>query len=169
MAHSRSEFDRLTNLFAQTIANLRPAGASPLISPLRSRGLRRRDVPAHLVAEAGLEPATFGLWAQRATNCYHSAILNYLLRGNIAFLTRSANRELSPSRHTTHRRPTPLWLSADTGGHLAGMAGFEPTDARVKVWCLTAWRHPNIEATRNWRRWPIRPLRPLECWPPQSH
>ena len=27
---------------------------------------------------------------------------------------------------------------------LAGMAGFEPTDARVKVWCLTAWRHPNI-------------------------
>ena len=28
---------------------------------------------------------------------------------------------------------------------LAGMAGFEPTSARVKVWCLTAWRHPNIE------------------------
>ena len=28
---------------------------------------------------------------------------------------------------------------------MAGMAGFEPTDARVKVWCLTAWRHPNIE------------------------
>ena len=25
---------------------------------------------------------------------------------------------------------------------LAGMAGFEPTTARVKVWCLTAWRHP---------------------------
>ena len=28
---------------------------------------------------------------------------------------------------------------------LAGMAGFEPTNARVKVWCLTAWRHPNVE------------------------
>ncbi len=27
---------------------------------------------------------------------------------------------------------------------LAGMAGFEPTSARVKVWCLTAWRHPNL-------------------------
>ena len=27
---------------------------------------------------------------------------------------------------------------------LAGMAGFEPTDARVKVWCLTSWRHPYI-------------------------
>ena len=26
---------------------------------------------------------------------------------------------------------------------MAGMAGFEPTNARVKVWCLTAWRHPN--------------------------
>ena len=24
------------------------------------------------------------------------------------------------------------------------MAGFEPTNARVKVWCLTAWRHPNM-------------------------
>ena len=26
---------------------------------------------------------------------------------------------------------------------LAGVAGFEPTNARVKVSCLTAWRHPN--------------------------
>ena len=26
---------------------------------------------------------------------------------------------------------------------MAGMAGFEPTDAGVKVPCLTAWRHPN--------------------------
>ena len=29
---------------------------------------------------------------------------------------------------------------------MAGMAGFEPTNARVKVWCLTAWRHPNTGA-----------------------
>ena len=28
-------------------------------------------------------------------------------------------------------------------GDLAGMAGFEPTNAGVKVPCLTAWRHPN--------------------------
>ena len=27
---------------------------------------------------------------------------------------------------------------------LAGMAGFEPTDARVKVSCLTPWLHPNV-------------------------
>ena len=27
---------------------------------------------------------------------------------------------------------------------MAGMAGFEPTRARVKVSCLTAWRHPII-------------------------
>ena len=26
---------------------------------------------------------------------------------------------------------------------LAGVAGFGPTNARVKVWCLTAWLHPN--------------------------
>ena len=33
-------------------------------------------------------------------------------------------------------------------GSLAGMAGFEPTNARVKVWCLTAWRHPNVARPR---------------------
>ena len=27
---------------------------------------------------------------------------------------------------------------------VAGVAGFEPTHARVKVWCLTAWRHPKV-------------------------
>ena len=27
---------------------------------------------------------------------------------------------------------------------LAGVAGFEPTHARVKVSCLTTWRHPTI-------------------------
>ena len=30
-----------------------------------------------------------------------------------------------------------------TSFFLAGMAGFEPTNAGVKVPCLTAWRHPN--------------------------
>ena len=33
---------------------------------------------------------------------------------------------------------------------MAGMAGFEPTNARVKVWCLTAWRHPNILTGHTW-------------------
>ena len=32
------------------------------------------------------------------------------------------------------------------------MAGFEPTNARVKVWCLTAWRHPIIWQGRVERR-----------------
>ena len=31
---------------------------------------------------------------------------------------------------------------------MAGVAGFEPTNARVKVSCLTAWRHPNIMLKR---------------------
>ena len=30
---------------------------------------------------------------------------------------------------------------------MAGMAGFEPADAGVKVPCLTTWRHPNIFPT----------------------
>ncbi len=25
---------------------------------------------------------------------------------------------------------------------MAGAAGFEPTHARIKTWCLTAWRRP---------------------------
>ena len=25
---------------------------------------------------------------------------------------------------------------------MAGIAGFEPTNTTVKVWCLTAWRYP---------------------------
>ena len=57
--------------------------------------------------------------------------------------------ECAPTPHSrlgSHRCPSqpaekaPLWVPF----LLAGMAGFEPTDARVKVWCLTAWRHPNI-------------------------
>ncbi len=27
---------------------------------------------------------------------------------------------------------------------MAGLAGFEPTHARIKTWCLTAWRQPNL-------------------------
>ena len=27
---------------------------------------------------------------------------------------------------------------------MAGMAGFEPANAGVKVPCLTAWRHPTV-------------------------
>ncbi len=27
---------------------------------------------------------------------------------------------------------------------MAGVPGFEPGDARIKTWCLTAWRYPNI-------------------------
>ena len=30
---------------------------------------------------------------------------------------------------------------------LAGVAGFEPTNDGVRVRCLTAWRHPNIQIT----------------------
>ena len=27
---------------------------------------------------------------------------------------------------------------------MAGVPGFEPGNARIKTWCLTAWRYPNI-------------------------
>ena len=32
--------------------------------------------------------------------------------------------------------------------HLAGEVGFEPTDTRIKIWGLTAWRLPNINKRR---------------------
>ena len=32
---------------------------------------------------------------------------------------------------------------------MAGMAGFEPTHNGVKVRCLTAWRHPNMQPSNN--------------------
>ena len=39
---------------------------------------------------------------------------------------------------------------------MAGMAGFEPTTARVKVWCLTAWRHPTIFVPKYYTTvWPV--------------
>ena len=33
---------------------------------------------------------------------------------------------------------------SSSNSFLAGMAGFEPTHVRVKVWCLTTWLHPNV-------------------------
>ena len=41
----------------------------------------RRDRPLHhgtMVAGAGFEPTTFGLWAQRATELLHPAIINII-------------------------------------------------------------------------------------------
>lgn len=37
-------------------------------------------------------------------------------------------------------------------GFMAGVAGFEPTNVRVRVWCLTAWRYPNKNGGRRWSR-----------------
>ena len=41
--------------------------------------------------------------------------------------------------------PMPYHLATPQrrGFYLAGVAGFEPTNDRVKVYCLTAWLHPN--------------------------
>ena len=38
-------------------------------------------------------------------------------------------------------------------GVMAGVAGFEPTNTRVKVLCLTTWPHPNAQATHKKRKW----------------
>ena len=46
-------------------------------------------------------------------------------------------------------------------GDMAGMAGFEPANDGVKVRCLTAWRHPNIQkdnGTQSTQRIPLRAI-----------
>ena len=40
---------------------------------------------------------------------------------------------------------------------MAGIAGFEPTNATVKVWCLTAWRYPYVWG----ERWDSNPRQPV--------
>ena len=54
---------------------------------------------------------------------------------------------------------------------MAGMAGFEPTHTTVKVWCLTAWRHPNFLWGERWGSNPRQPepqsgALPTELRPP---
>ena len=44
---------------------------------------------------------------------------------------------------------------------LAGLAGFEPAYAGVKVLCLTAWRQPYIQGTE---RFVALPLSNLACY-----
>ena len=55
---------------------------------------------------------------------------------------------------------------------MAGVAGFEPTNARVKVSCLTAWRHPKEKLWGEYRVSNPRPPEPqsgalpAELYPP---
>ena len=42
------------------------------------------------------------------------------------------------------RKKTPAGPFSEPAGVLVGLAGFEPTDAGVKVPCLTAWRQPSL-------------------------
>ena len=54
-----------------------PTGFEPAIFCVTGR----RDRPLHhgtMVAGAGFEPTTFGLWAQRATELLHPAIINII-------------------------------------------------------------------------------------------
>ena len=46
--------------------------------------------------------------------------------------------------------------------NLAGVAGFEPTNDRVKVYCLTAWLYPKILWGGRWVSNP-RPQDPQSC------
>ena len=73
-----------------------------------------------------------------------------LLVPKLIRILRSTCTSLSDARGASERfksvgeaQPTEKGMPSAYPFLLAGMAGFEPTSARVKVWCLTAWRHPN--------------------------
>ena len=53
--------------------------------------------------------------------------------------SKKREKSLEISRFLVFPRPDLNWLVI-----MAGVAGFGPTSARVKVWCLTAWLHPNM-------------------------
>ena len=46
---------------------------------------------------------------------------------------------------------------------MAGVAGFEPTNARIKILCLTTWRHPYNECVRRDMAGVVG-LEPTQCW-----
>ena len=57
---------------------------------------------------------------------------------SIQFLKFKKQRSAQPNNSLSHK-------SAELFFGMAGMVGFEPTNDGVKVRCLTAWLHPNIE------------------------
>ena len=71
-----------------------------------------------------------------------SAVLPIRLKGNINEVAlRSALFNRTYSLLLSTRR---AYICSPITG-VAGVDGFEPSDAGVKVLCLTAWRHPNIK------------------------
>ena len=54
------------------------------------------------------------------------------------------------------------------GREVAGVAGFEPTNAGIKIPCLTAWRHPNVRARLPEIKWGGRQVSNLLPPEPQS-
>lgn len=89
----------------------------------------------------------------RLTSCHcYSAIFPIK-----CFLILSAKSELSPSRHATHGRPTPLWLSANTGGitHLAGLepvtlcfVGIRSIQIELQMYSGQDWIRTNVDRSR---------------------
>ena len=48
---------------------------------------------------------------------------------------------------------------------MAGVAGFEPTNARIKILCLTTWRHPNTMSCQPlFNMAGVVGFEPTQCW-----
>ena len=75
----------------------------------------------HLVAGAGFEPTTFGLWAQRATKLLHPAILLYNYYGGERGI-----RTPAPSPASRFSRPVPSTRLGYFSNIIVPKAGLEP-------------------------------------------
>lgn len=107
-----------------------------------------------LTINCGDRIRTCDLQLMRLTSCHccYSAIFPIK-----CFLIPSAKSELSPSRHATHGRPTPLWLSANTGG-ITHLAGLEPATSRfvgvrsvqieLQMYSGQGWTRTNVGRNR---------------------
>ena len=87
----------------------------------------------NMVAGAGLEPATFGLWARRATNC---STPRYLV-GGIGFepmKAKPADLQSAPFNHSG--------ISPCVEKKLELAKGIEPSTYWLQISCSTDWAMP---------------------------
>ena len=114
-----------------------------------------------LVAHPGFEPGTPWLkvkcstdWASEPYEVVRVVIIN-----NCESLSRVIFslpqfwlgwKDLNPRMWESESHALPLGDTPSLIQGLAGVAGFEPTNARVKVSCLTAWLYPNIILILGW-------------------
>ena len=98
---------------------------------------RLREAQLHWAKPTSFATCRNIIWGNASTSFICAASGNDVLASLEMMLPLRAN-DVVPAAQMKNPR-------TKFSGFLAGVAGFEPTNAAVKVLCLTAWRHPNIQ------------------------